>query len=62
MNQKENMQVSLLKTFNSVQLRIDNILRIEKLDIKDISDLERYVGMQHKILEALYALKGVSAK
>ena len=62
MNQKENMQVSLLKTFNSVQSRIDSILRIEKLDIKDISDLERYVGMQHKILEALHALKSISAK
>lgn len=62
MNQKENMQVSLIKTFNSVQSRIDNILRIEKLDIKDISDLERYVGMQHKILDALNYLKSISSK
>ena len=50
---KLNMQLSLVKNFQSIQDKIEDITRDVKLDVKQISDLERYVGMQSTIVGTL---------
>jgi len=57
---KVSMQVSLVENFNSIQEKIEAILKTEKLDVKQISDLERFIGMQNSILDTLSMLKKVS--
>lgn len=47
------MQLSLVKNFQSIQDKIEDITRDVKLDVKQISDLERYVGMQSTIVGTL---------
>ncbi|MDY7043676.1 hypothetical protein RVS70_05605 [Virgibacillus sp. M23] len=43
----------LNQNFMSIQTRIDQLNRKERLDIKDISDLQRYTEMQEKITHSL---------
>lgn len=51
------MREVLVKDFDFIQSKIDEIIQIEKLDIKLISDLERYVGMQKDIIQSLLMLE-----
>ena len=53
------MKLSLVNNFNSIQSKIDNLVANDVLDIKQISDLERFVGMQNIILDSLDTLEGV---
>lgn len=56
------MKEELEKNFNFIQYKIDEIINLNNyhtLDIKQISDLERYVKMQRDIVESiLILLKG----
>lgn len=54
------MQVSLVKNFSTIQKKVEAILNTEKLDVKQISDLERYVGMQDSIIVSLDRLHDIS--
>lgn len=52
------MNEELLKNFEYIQQRINDIKKQEKIDIKQISDLQRYIEMQKNILDSiLVALK-----
>ncbi len=51
------MEKQLLENFEYIQLKINDIKKQEKIDIKQISDLQRYVEMQKNILESLLMLR-----
>lgn len=53
------MQLSLVNNFNSIQTKIDKLIANEVLDIKQLSDLERYVGMQNIIINSLDTLESI---
>ena len=52
------MEDTLRQNFKSIQEKIDGILLSgATLDIKQISDLERYVNMQETIVDSIYRLR-----
>jgi hypothetical protein len=57
MNKKE-MIIYLMDNFKAIQDRIDEIKAMKQLDIKQISDLQRYVEMQMNITHAIFFLGG----
>jgi hypothetical protein len=50
------MEEKLLRNFNYIQGKIDEICNQNSLDIKQISDLQRYIEMQKNIVYALHLL------
>lgn len=46
----------LVSNFEFVQKKIDEITKLEKIDIKQISDLQRYTEMQLNIANTLHKL------
>jgi hypothetical protein len=52
-----NIEQRLLSNFEYIQNRIEEIKAQSSLDIKQISDLHRYVEMQKHIIESLYLLR-----
>ncbi|GAB6253556.1 hypothetical protein BCSAG_48740 [Bacillus cereus] len=48
----------LLNNFAYVQNRIDEIQQAKNIDIKQISDLQRYTEMQKNITYSLFLLRG----
>lgn len=54
MNQYETIVLSLIKNFESIQSKIEVIQSSKEiLDVKQISDIERYVGMQASVIDSL---------
>lgn len=53
------MREELFKQLDYVQARINEITKYKNIDIKQISDLQRYFEMQRNIIESLYRLKEV---
>jgi hypothetical protein len=51
------MENTLVNNFEYIQGLIDDIKRQPKIDIKQISDLQRYVEMQLNIVKSLRALR-----
>jgi hypothetical protein len=51
------MKAQLLEQLNYVQARINEITKHTHIDIKQISDLQRYFEMQRNIVESLYRIK-----
>lgn len=52
------MREQLLEQLNYVQARISEITKYEHIEIKQISDLQRYFEMQRNIIESLYKING----
>ncbi|MEX3625200.1 hypothetical protein [Viridibacillus arvi] len=50
------MKEQLLEQLTYVQARISEITVHENIEIKQISDLQRYFEMQRNIVEALYKI------
>ncbi|MEC2335097.1 hypothetical protein [Bacillus subtilis] len=50
------MREELLKQLEYVQSRIKEITAYQKIDIKQISDLQRYLEMQLNIISALRSI------
>jgi hypothetical protein len=51
------MRERLLKQLTYVQARISDITLYNHIDIKQISDLQRYCEMQRNIIESIHLLK-----
>lgn len=49
---------NLQRNFDGVQGKINDILNKGVIDIKQISDLQRYVEMQKNITYSIYLLEG----
>lgn len=52
------MEQQLLENYEFIQRKIEQIKFYPNLDIKQISDLQRYVEMQLNIITALSMLRG----
>lgn len=50
------MREQLIEQLNYVQNRIGEITKHTHIDIKQISDLQRYTEMQRNIIESLYKI------
>lgn len=48
----------LRDNFKEIQIKVLEITQQQKIDIKQISDLQRYVEMQTNIAKAIYLLGG----
>jgi hypothetical protein len=51
------MKDKLQEQLKYVQDRIDEITRYQKIDIKQISDLQRYIEMECNLITSLHILK-----
>lgn len=54
------MREQLLEQLNYVQARISEITMYNHIEIKQISDLQRYFEMQRNIIESLYKMSEVN--
>mgnify|MGYP001020436453 CR=1 FL=1 len=54
-----NIKACLIDNFESIQSRINEINSKEKIDIKEISDLQRYIEMQSRIIKSMDAIVDV---
>jgi hypothetical protein len=54
--EKEKITKSLIENFYYIQGKIDEIKKSKQIDIKQISDLHRYVEMQKNIVDSLCLL------
>lgn len=52
------MEQNLLNNFAFIQNKIDEITQQKNIDIKQISDLQRYTEMQKNITYSLFLLRG----
>lgn len=52
------MEQNLLNNFAYIQNKIDEITQTKNIDIKQISDLQRYTEMQKNITYSLFLLRG----
>lgn len=55
---QEHMEQNLLNNFAFIQNKIDEITQQKNIDIKQISDLQRYTEMQKNITYSLFLLRG----
>lgn len=54
------MEQQLQENFLKIQLKIEAIFDKGELHVKQISDLERYIGMQSDIVKAIAVMKKVN--
>jgi len=52
------LKEKLIEQLTYVQSRIKEITLHERIEIKQISDLQRYFEMQRNIIESLYRISG----
>ncbi|WP_167514931.1 MULTISPECIES: hypothetical protein [Bacillus cereus group] len=54
------MEKQLQENFLKIQSKIEEIFGKGELHVKQISDLERYIGMQSDIVKAIAVMKKVN--
>lgn len=64
MNEREgkSMEKDLRSNYAFIQSKIEEIKACTTIDIKQISDLQRYVEMQKNIIDSLFALSAGAGK
>jgi hypothetical protein len=55
----KNMEQKLIDNYEFIQRKIEQIKFYPSLDIKQISDLQRYVEMQKNIIASISLLRGI---
>jgi hypothetical protein len=56
------MEQQLRDSFTFIQSKIEEIKACKNIDIKQISDLQRYIEMQKNIIDSLFALSAGAGK